>query len=135
MGLVTFAIFIGYYFLHIDYLIWVGIGLIILLDLSNVLMKVLASANRASKPSPAINEQPVISTPTIRPSSPFEQNEVYPVTKSISSANNSIDYFDDPTATPKWMILLVTVLIVIGAAVGVLYFTGALDQIIQMIFS
>jgi hypothetical protein len=138
LGLITFGSFVAYYFLQADYFLWISIGLIVVSNLIGAAAKISATANRATKPSPAVNEQPELSGPLPPPSPTFQSNDPYPQTKSIpvskEFSDSSIDYFGEAAGSPKWLILTVAVLLVVGFAAVTLYFTGALDQILPLIF-
>lgn len=139
LGLITFGSFIAYYFLQADYFLWISIGLIIVSNLIGAAAKISATANRPTKPSPAVNEQPELTGPRPSPSPTFQSNDPYPQTRSIPTSqdysDNSIDYFGEAAGSPRWLILAVAVLLVIGFAAAVLYFTGALEQILPLIFT
>jgi hypothetical protein len=58
LGVITFIIFVAYFFLHVSYLLYIGIGLVILVDILGTVSKVSRAAKKTNQSQPAVNEQP-----------------------------------------------------------------------------
>jgi hypothetical protein len=136
LGLASFGVFVGYFFLHQSFLLWIGIGLVVVVDLLNVATKIQNAAQKSSRQSPAVNEQPSIlsipqGTRPVNPPNTTPQELSY----TSLSQDNSVDHFNDNPRIIMWLGLLFGIVLVLGIALAVLYFTGTLQQILPMIFS
>ena len=136
MQLVLFLCVASTFFMSSSYLIWIGIGGLVVLNIVDMIMKVRASyIQKSGNESASINEQPGLPT---SPPKNFAETMSYPTLdqpKPSSTVNptqyKSIDHFQSGNTAIKIMVIFFFALVlIIGIAVWVLTSTGGLENLI-----